>query len=75
MSIVNAQGVQVKPAKQRKAIDTELAKDMAVIGYRAQGLTWKQIGDIMGVTRMAVCKRWHNIPEAARKHYAGQAMG
>lgn len=74
MSMVNTLGVQVV-ARKRTRVDVELAKDVAVIGYRAQGISFRQIGKIMGVSHVAVLKRWHNIKPEARSYYAKLAVG
>lgn len=77
MSMVDGWGVQVRSGDVPRAgvrPDTEKSKDMIVMGLRARRLSWRQIGDIMGVSHVAAYKRWRAIPEKARKHYA-EAVG
>ena len=71
MSMVDRDGVQVSVAR-KECVDPEKAKDMAVIGYRAQGMSFRQIGVIMRVSHVAVYKRWRSIPQEARRYYAGR---
>lgn len=75
MSLVNRHGVQVRARRCVESVDPEMAKDMAVIGYRAQGMTYRQIGRIMGVSHVAVYKRLRAIPSEARRHYGSVALG
>lgn len=38
--------------------DIDAALEQAVLGLRAQGLTWRLIGQAMGVSEQAAHKRW-----------------
>lgn len=73
-SAVNLDGVQVDPGRKER-VDPERAKDLAVIGMKARGYTFRQIGKIMGVSQVAIFKRWHAIPTNVREFYGRRSLG
>lgn len=48
-------------AREEARINAELLA--AVIAARADGLTWKEIGDAAGLTRQGAHKRWAELVE------------
>ena len=70
MSLVDRTGVQMKLDHSLDPRDPEKAKDLAVIGYRSQGWTFREIARVLSVSHQAVHKRWQNIPPEARAFYA-----
>jgi len=66
--MVDAWGVKVT-REVRKRPHVEQARDMILIGLRAQKVSFRDIGRILKISHPAVLLRWKAIPEDARKHY------
>jgi hypothetical protein len=75
MSLVDRFGIKAVAEKRQGNTDPQMAKDIALIGYRAQGMSFEAIGRIFNVSRQAIHKRWRAIPPDARRYYAGRAVG
>lgn len=75
MSIVDKDGMRTTAVGKPDRVNTEKVKDMAVIGYHASGLSWREIGRILNVSHEAARKRWKSIPEDVKRYYGRRAMG
>lgn len=76
-SIVDRSGTQARPAGAI-IVDNEVAsrtRDAIIVRLKGNGLSYRTIGMVLGMTKQSVHERYHTIPEAVRRHYAAVPMG